>query len=109
MLHTRYIGARRLPLRALAALAVAAICGAPLTAHAQQARTLSLEEALRLAADQSEAIRMAQAGVLRAQGQQMQARSQYLPQLNASLNYTRTLKSQFEALRGSGTQPTPGP
>lgn len=71
-----------------------------------QGRALSLEEALRIAEGQSETMRIAQAGVLRAQGQQVQARSQYLPQLNGSLNYTRTLKSQFEALRG-GPAPIP--
>jgi len=76
------------------------------TSPASQGRALSLEEALRIAEGQSETMRIAQAGVLRAQGQQVQARSQYLPQLNGSLNYTRTLKSQFEALRG-GPAPVP--
>jgi outer membrane protein TolC len=81
----------------------------PVTAQGQQGRQLSLDEALRLAESQSEAVRIAQAGVHRARGLQMQARSQYLPQVGASLTYTRTLASQFEALADAGPpQPPPG-
>ena len=81
----------------------------PAAARAQQGRQVSLEEALRLAESQSEAVRIAQAGVHRARGLQMQARSQYLPQVGASLTYTRTLASQFEALADAGPpQPPPG-
>jgi outer membrane protein TolC len=77
--------------------AALALCAAASTAGAQQAapRTLSLEDALRIAVGQSEAVRIAQAGVDRARGQVMQARSQYLPQLAGSAGYTRTLASQF--------------
>ena len=64
-------------------------------------RTLSLEEAVSLAESQSEVIRIARAGVQRAQGQQWQARSQYLPQINGSASYTRTLASQFQNIGGS--------
>ncbi|HMG00278.1 MAG TPA: TolC family protein, partial [Gemmatimonadaceae bacterium] len=63
---------------------------------AAQTRPISLDEAVRTAEAQSEAIRIARAGVQRAQGQQYQARSQRLPQLNASASYTRTLASQFD-------------
>ena len=81
----------------------------PAAAAGQQGRQLSLEEALRLAESQSEAIRIAQAGVLRARGLQLQARSQYLPQVGASLTYSRTLASQFEALADAGPpEPPPG-
>lgn len=81
----------------------------PATAAGQQGRPLSLEDALRMAESQSEAIRIAQAGVLRARGLQLQARSQYLPQVGASLTYTRTLASQFEALADAGPpEPPPG-
>ena len=86
----------------------------PALGNAQQGRPLSLDEAFRMAEAQSEAVRIAQAGVLRAHGQQMQAFSQYLPQITASLSYTRTLASQFSALRSSaapvppvGTPPPP--
>ena len=78
----------------------------PLSARAQ-GRQLSLDEALRLAESQSEAVRIAQAGVHRARGLQMQARSQYLPQVGASLTYTRTLASQFEALADAGPPQPP--
>jgi outer membrane protein TolC len=77
-------------------------------AAAQDPRALSLEDALRLSQTQSEALRIAQAGVMRAQGQQMQARSQYLPQLSGSAGYTRTLATQFSAFN-SGPAPQPGP
>lgn len=66
---------------------------------------LSLEEAVRLATQRSEALQIANAGVTRATGQRMQARSQYLPQLNGIGSYQRTLASQFEALSGA----TPAP
>jgi outer membrane protein len=82
--------------------------GLPATALAQQGRQLSLDEALRLAESQSEAVRIAQAGVHRARGLQLPARSQYLPQVGASLTYTRTLGSQFEALADAGP-PAPPP
>ena len=62
---------------------------------------MSLDEAVRAAESQSEAIRIARAGVQRAQGQQYQARSQRYPQLNGSASYTRTLASQFSSAGGS--------
>ncbi|HST06735.1 MAG TPA: TolC family protein [Gemmatimonadaceae bacterium] len=64
-------------------------------------RAISLDEAVRVAEAQSEQIRIARAGVQRAQGQQYQARSLKLPQLNASASYTRTLASQFSSIGGS--------
>jgi outer membrane protein TolC len=80
----------------------------PAAGRAQAARGLSLDEALRMAEVQSEALRIARAGATRAQGQYLQARSQYLPQVAASIDYSRTLASQFEALR-SGAAPVPPP
>jgi outer membrane protein len=95
---------------------VVALLIAPAVAFAQTARTLTLDEALRLAEGQSEAVHIAQAGVMRAHGGQLQAFSQYLPQINGTANYTRTLASQFSALRGAsapvppaGTPPAPAP
>src|SRR5687768_9803846 len=70
-------------------------------------RTLSLDEALRIAERESETVQIARAGADRARGQQLQARSQYFPQLNGSLQYTRTLKSQFEVLQSSSPEPGP--
>jgi outer membrane protein TolC len=71
------------------------------------ARALSLDEALRIAERESESLQIARAGVDRARGTLLQARSQYLPQLSGSLNYTRTLKSQFSALQTSSPEPGP--
>ena len=76
---------------------------------AQQARQLSLEDAVRLAQERSEVVTIARAGVTRARGQLMQARSRFLPQLDGSLAYTKTLKSQFEAFgAGAGGDSTGG-
>jgi outer membrane protein len=75
-------------------------------------RTLSLDEAVRIAESQSEAVRIARAGVQRAEGQQYQARSQRLPQLAGSASYTRTLASQFSVATGppvDTTKPAPPP
>jgi len=86
-------------LRLLSVAAVALLCATAASAQtpAGATRTISLDEAVRTAEAQSEAVRIARAGVQRAQGQQYQARSQRLPQLNASASYTRTLASQFDA------------
>ena len=75
-------------------------------------RTLSLDEAVKIAEAQSEAVRIARAGVQRASGQQYQARSQRLPQLTGSAAYTRTLASQFSVAAGPApdtTKPAPPP
>jgi outer membrane protein TolC len=72
-------------------------------------RPLSLDEAMKIAERQSENVQIARAGVDRARGQVMQAKSQYLPQLNGSLQYTRTLQSQFSVLQNQSAQPKPGP
>jgi len=86
---------------------------APAFASAQQptttaagGRALSLDDAIRLAARESEALQIARAGISRAGGQLRIARSQYLPQLNSSLSYSRALRSQFEALAGGGPPDT---
>ncbi len=71
-----------------------------------QSTSLSLEDAVRMGESQSEAVRIARAGVQRGEGQQMQARSQYLPQIFGSGSYTRTLKSQYQGFGGSTTTDT---
>jgi outer membrane protein TolC len=63
---------------------------------------LSLEEALRIAAGESETVWVAEAGVLRAVGNTRIARSGFFPQLNGSASYTRTLRSQFENISFGG-------
>ena len=80
------------------------------TSAAPGARALSLDDAIRLAARESEALQIARAGLARAGGQVRQARSQYYPQLNSSITYARTLRSQFSALAsGGGPDTTTGP
>jgi outer membrane protein TolC len=87
-------GMRMLMLAALAQLLVAGVASAQVGTTGQ-GRPVSLQEALRMASDQSEQITMARAGVLRAEGQQQQSRSELYPQLNSSLSYSRALASQF--------------
>ena len=77
-------------------------------AQPASARTLSLAEALTIATGASEELRVAASAVRRAEGEQIRARSQYLPQLSGSLGYTRSLKSQFEALSGGSAPPDTG-
>jgi outer membrane protein TolC/plasmid stabilization system protein ParE len=75
---------------------------APAVARGQQPSgvptVISLAEALRLGARASHSVRTSEAGVLRARGQQTEARAQYLPQVNGTASYQRTLQSQFQAI-----------
>jgi outer membrane protein len=97
--------------RALLAGLVLLVAGAVAPLHAQQrtaadpgaaqAVTISLEDALKLGSRVSHTVKTAEAGVLRANGGQYQARSQYLPQVNGSLAYQRILESQFAAIAGA--------
>jgi outer membrane protein len=90
-------------------LAIAILMSAPLHLHAQAAapQTISLADALKLAERISHPLRTAEAGVLRARGQQMQSRAAYLPQINGTANYQRTIESQFAALsKGSSSSTT---
>lgn len=61
---------------------------------------LALEEALRIAEEKSEAVRIAEAAVKRARGDQIRARAERLPQLYALLSYDRALASEFEGVFG---------
>src|SRR5262245_28119169 len=61
-------------------------------------RALSLDEALRIGQTASEQVQIAQAGVQRASGEGYRARSERYPQLNGTLGYVRTLKSEFSAV-----------
>jgi outer membrane protein TolC len=79
---------------------------------ANAGQPLSLEEALGLAEQNSDQIAIAQAGVLRARGQRLQAASQRYPQLGGTASYSRALASQFSSLAGDGTTDStavPGP
>ena len=59
---------------------------------------LTLEQVLALAEPRSESVQIAQAGVQRAAGAQVQARSGRYPQLSASASYDRALASEFEGV-----------
>ena len=105
--------------RAISRAAALLLLGSSTTLGAQQparatassaAHALSLDEAIRLAARASEELQVARAGIARASGQLRQARSLYMPQLNGSLAYARTLRSQFSALAAApdtSTAPRP--
>jgi len=67
---------------------------------------LSLEDALQITQAQRQSIEVARAGVVRAEGQRLQTRSQYFPQLNGTAAYTKTLQSQFSNF-ASSTASTP--
>ena len=99
-------------------LATIAFAATPATFYAQStvqpaAQTgtvaISLDDAVRMAEGQSEAVRIARAGIQRASGQQLQARSQLLPQIYGSGSYTRTLKSQYSGSGIGSADTTTGP
>src|SRR5215467_7717020 len=109
-----YVRYARCAAAALIALLGVALGAGP--AVAQRAGTsagavvqLSLDDALRIAQQQSQAIEIARSGVTRASGQKLQARSQMLPQLNASAGYGRTLQSQFQSFTAQATPVNPAP
>jgi outer membrane protein TolC len=101
------------------ALGLLLAVSSPMLAVAQQSApaaaaptALSLDDAIRIAARESEALQIARAGITRAGGQVRVARSQYLPQLGGNLAYSRALRSQFQALANGGgpdTSTTPKP
>ena len=63
---------------------------------------LTLEQVLTLAEPRSESVAIAQAGVRRAEGVQVQARSGRYPQLSAAASYDRALASEFEGVFDEG-------
>lgn len=62
------------------------------------AAALTFDEALQRAAAGSEDVLVAQAAVERAAGDQVEARSGYLPTVSGAVNYQHTFKSEYEAL-----------
>lgn len=64
----------------------------------QKTILLSLDEALRIAAGESETVWVAEGGVMRAVGTEMSSRSALFPQVSGTASYTRTLRSQFDGL-----------
>lgn len=65
---------------------------------AAEGRVLSLDDVLALSEQQSEQVQIAEAGVTRAESEQLRARSEWLPQLSASASYDRALASEFEGI-----------
>ena len=98
-----------------AALAVFCFCATfiamPVRAQTPEgvpAGPLTLEQVLALAEARSEAIGISRAGIQRAEGEQVRARSGLFPQLSASASYDRALTSEFSGLfdtvdSGTGT------
>ena len=76
---------------------------------ANWARSLSLEEAFRLAEPASDEVRIAQNAVLRAKGQYYQARASVLPQVTATANYQHQIKNQFQAITDRFADPNAPP
>src|SRR5688572_16917378 len=85
----------RARIAALLAIALAAPAAAQTGVQTAGGRALSLEEALRLAESASEPVAIARAGITRARGQTLQARSARLPQIEGNLSYSRALASEF--------------
>jgi outer membrane protein len=69
------------------------------------ASALSLAQAVRVALSKSEAVRIAQAGVLRARGEVDEALSNWFPQLTGTAAYTRTLQTQYTSLAKATATP----
>jgi outer membrane protein len=91
-----------------AAFAFATPAAAQSRASSTQPVTISLDDAIRAAEQKSEAIAIANAGIMRAQGTQMAARSARLPQVSGSLSYQRTLQSQFQEISKKFAPPDSG-
>jgi len=81
------------------------VCLLAITSGAAYAQTaavppgpLTLEQVLALAEPKSETVAIAQAGIRRAEGEQIRARSGELPQLSVTASYDRALASEFEGV-----------
>ena len=79
-------------------LTILAAPGAAQSTEDVPAGPLTLEQVLTLAESRSEAIAISRAGVQRAEGEQVRARSGLFPQVSASASYDRALASEFEGI-----------
>jgi len=99
-----FVERRVLRAAVLSALCVVSAAGAASAqTPAPSARVLTLDDALTLAEKSSERVAVAAAGVARAEGGMLLARSERMPQLFGAASYDRTLKSEFEGLFDTGT------
>jgi outer membrane protein len=98
-------------MRACIAAILSIVVLGPLSAFAQTAPVgpLSLEQVLELAEARSETIAIARAGIRRAEGEEVRARSELFPQLNVAGSYDRALASEFEGVFDSVDFGTPQP
>ena len=85
------------------------LVAAPAAAQTPTPAKLTLADALRLAAEHSEALAVARAGEARADADLMRARSAALPQISFSGGYDRTLASQYDFSGDTGATVTPCP
>jgi outer membrane protein len=95
-----------------AALSVLLTLVLPVAAVAQSApaaasRTLSLEDAFRIAESTSDDVRQAQNAVVRAKGQYYQTRASVLPQLNGTASFQHQIQNQFSAITRRLAPPDP--
>ncbi len=64
----------------------------------ENARTMSLDDAIAMAERGSESVGIALAGLTRSRGEIRRARSELFPQLSGTASYTRALASEFEGI-----------
>jgi outer membrane protein TolC len=69
--------------------------GSPAQAQPSEPRVITLDDALALAEEKSEQVAIARAGINRAQGGEMRAKSETLPQVSLAGSYDRALASEF--------------
>ena len=79
-------------------LAITSVAAYAQTPAAVPPGPLTLEQVLALAEPKSETVAIAQAGIRRAEGEQIRARSGELPQLSVTASYDRALASEFEGV-----------
>src|SRR5581483_6206092 len=70
-------------------------------------KVMTLDDALALAEQSSDQIAIAQAGVNRADSNELRAKADELPQVNVSGSYDRALQSEFADVFGTGPSCTP--
>src|SRR5438105_3142945 len=75
----------------------------PATQPPERTMVLSLSDALSLALGEGDTVWVAEAGVMRAVGNEKIARSGFFPQVSGSADYTRTLRSQYSGLNFGST------
>lgn len=90
-------------------LATTSVAAYAQTPPAVPSGPLTLEQVLALAEPRSEGVAIAQAGIQRAEGEQIRARSSELPQLSLSASYDRALASEFEGVFDFDSGPTCSP